>query len=62
MKTSTAIAFYGNATRLADALKVSRQAISQWGEKVPPLRAYELERLTNGKLKAVEELADSDAA
>lgn len=62
MKTSKAIDFYGNAAKLADALNVSRQAISQWGEVVPPLRAYQLERITKGQLKADEDLASHDAA
>ncbi|WP_341535959.1 Cro/CI family transcriptional regulator [Aeromonas veronii] len=31
---------------------VKTQAISQWKEKVPELRSYQIEVLTGGKLKA----------
>lgn len=59
MKTSTAINYYGNASKLADALDVSKQAISQWGDEVPRLRAFELQALTNGALKVDEPKEES---
>jgi DNA-binding transcriptional regulator YdaS (Cro superfamily) len=35
----------GNASNLAKVLGVSRQAVNQWGEYIPPLRAYQLKDL-----------------
>jgi DNA-binding transcriptional regulator YdaS (Cro superfamily) len=52
VKTQDAIEHFKSARQLAKALGIWPTAISQWGEKVPPRRAYEIERLTNGALKA----------
>jgi transcriptional repressor of cell division inhibition gene dicB len=51
MKTKQAISYFGNKLKLAKALNVSKSAISQWGDDVPELRAYQIERLTRGALK-----------
>lgn len=45
MKTAKAAQLFGNYNRMAKALGVTRQAISQWGETVPPLRAYQIEEI-----------------
>jgi DNA-binding transcriptional regulator YdaS (Cro superfamily) len=52
MKKTDAIEFFGNQVRLAKKLNIDPGAVSQWGEHVPELRAYQLERITNGKLIA----------
>ena len=52
MRTKDAILHFGNKLKLAQALEISKSAISQWGDEVPELRAYQIERLTGGKLKA----------
>lgn len=52
MKTSVAVAHFKSRQAVADALGLCKQAIHQWGEIVPPRRAYELERITGGALKA----------
>ncbi|WP_043530431.1 Cro/CI family transcriptional regulator [Litchfieldella xinjiangensis] len=53
MKTEDAIQhFGGKKIDLAKALGLSPSAITQWGETVPPLRQFQLERITDGKLKA----------
>ena len=52
MKTVDAIAFFKNKNRLAKALGITRYSVSHWGENVPALRAYQIEKLTGGKLKA----------
>lgn len=36
----------------AAGFPISQAAVSKWGDNVPPLRAYQLERITNGELKA----------
>ncbi|MEL4390664.1 Cro/CI family transcriptional regulator [Shewanella xiamenensis] len=51
MKTKDAISHFGNKLKLAEALSVTKSAISQWGADVPELRAYQIERLTHGALK-----------
>ncbi len=62
MKTKDAISFFGNKCSLARALKLSKSAISQWPDNVPELRAYQIERLTNGQLLAVPSIIHSDDA
>jgi hypothetical protein len=52
MNTADAIAHFGGIAPLAKALGVKTQAISQWKEKVPELRSYQIEVLTCGQLKA----------
>jgi len=43
MRTKDAIEEFGNSVRcLAEALGITREAIYQWGETVPALRAYEI--------------------
>jgi len=54
MKKSTAIKYFGGPKKLADALKIHPAAVSQWGDNIPELRAYQLERLTDGQLKTDE--------
>ena len=56
MKTQDAIRHFKTPSALAAALRIKRQAIPQWGERVPKLRAYELERLTGGALKMRPEM------
>ena len=45
MKTIEAINLFGNVANLAGALSISVQAVYQWGETVPPLRAYQISEL-----------------
>ena len=45
MKKETAIAFAGNANRLAKLLGINRAAITQWGQDVPPRRVDQLRTL-----------------
>ena len=45
MKTQDAINALGSAKALADVLGLTQSAISQWGENVPELRAYQLKEL-----------------
>lgn len=52
MKKSDAIEHYGTAAALARALGINKSAVSFWGDTIPKGRAYQLEVLTGGKLKA----------
>ena len=51
MKKQTVIDYYGGVAAAAKALKISDVAIYKWTDPIPKVRAYELERLTKGKLK-----------
>lgn len=61
MTKTQAIEYYGSASSLARALKVTRQSISSWSEEIPLLRQMQLEKLTRGRLKAENPL-EADAA
>ncbi|WP_017786934.1 Cro/CI family transcriptional regulator [Aeromonas dhakensis] len=52
MKTELAVDYFGTKAAIADALGIKRSAVSQWGETIPIGRAYQIEVLTGGKLKA----------
>ncbi|WP_421268588.1 Cro/CI family transcriptional regulator [Aeromonas veronii] len=52
MKTELAVDYFGTKAAIADALGIKRSAVSQWGETIPQGRAYQIEVLTDGKLKA----------
>ncbi|WP_022940084.1 Cro/CI family transcriptional regulator [Psychromonas hadalis] len=52
MKKQDAIKYFGGVGKVASELGIAHNAVSQWGEEVPIRRAFELERITNGALKA----------
>lgn len=57
-----AIKHFGNKAKLAEALGVNRSAITNWkGDLVPKVRAYELERLTKGRLRFNNDLYQKPA-
>ena len=56
MKKYDAIKRFGTQSKSAEDLNVSQAAISKWPEDIPPLRAYQIEQLTQGALKAEVEL------
>jgi transcriptional repressor of cell division inhibition gene dicB len=45
METHEAIQKAGSAVALAKLLGITRQAISQWGNDVPPARVWQLKAL-----------------
>lgn len=49
MKKSKAIELAGGKARLARLLKVTKAAVSQWGEEIPELRALQLEKMLSKK-------------
>lgn len=62
MKRQTAIDYFGSIPKLARALKITYEAVRQWGEDVPELRQYQLEKITNGTLKAGNESPSQSVA
>lgn len=52
MKKNEAIKHYGGVVQLAAALGIKPQSVSQWGDTIPQGRAYQIELLTGGQLKA----------
>lgn len=52
MKTQDAIRYFGSQAKMARALSITKQAITGWGDTVPLGRAYQIEILTEGNLKA----------
>jgi len=45
MKTQEAIERYGSKSAIARKLDITPEAVMQWGEKVPELRAYQLREI-----------------
>ena len=56
MYTETVISYFGSRNKLAKALGIRRQAIQAWGSIIPMGRAYQLENITDGKLKVKPKL------
>ncbi|WP_323951406.1 Cro/CI family transcriptional regulator [Aeromonas veronii] len=52
MQKSEVIEHFGTVTATAKALGISHVAVSKWAEQIPKGRAYQIEVLTGGKLKA----------
>ncbi len=52
MNKKIVIEHFGSITATAKALGISHVAVSKWDETIPQGRAYQIEVLTGGKLKA----------
>ncbi len=55
MRTSEAISHFGSQHKLARALGIKQGSVGKWREFPPPVRQIQLERLTNGALRAQDE-------
>lgn len=55
MTTNEAIEFFGTRAELARALDIYAGAISQWGDEPPRARQWQLQVLTEGKLKVTKD-------
>lgn len=55
MKKETVLNYFGGVTKTAEALGISKGSVSLWGEEIPQGRAYQIESLTGGLLKAMPE-------
>lgn len=51
MNKSDVISYFGTGTEVAKALGIKPSAVYQWPQEVPQLRAFQIEKLTNGALK-----------
>lgn len=49
MRTAEVIERWGSAAAVAEKLGITRQAVSLWGENVPPLRAYQIKELIDAE-------------
>ncbi len=54
MEKKRAIYYAGSAQALADLLGVTKQAVSAWGDKLPPLRVFQLRQLRPGWFRRKE--------
>lgn len=52
MKKTDVIGYFGSISATAKALGISHVAVGKWGGVIPQGRAYQIEVLTGGKLKA----------
>jgi hypothetical protein len=52
MTTDQAIKHYGTQEKLAKALGIKQGSVGEWKEYPPVLRQLQLQRITNGRLKA----------
>lgn len=53
MQKSAVLEHFGTVTATAKALGISHVAVSKWDDTIPKGRAYQIEVMTGGKLKAV---------
>lgn len=51
MKKTDVIKHFGGVVETAKALGIKSQSVSGWPEDVPELRAFQIEKITNGELK-----------
>ncbi|CTW80790.1 Cro/Cl family transcriptional regulator [Escherichia coli] len=51
MRKSDVINYFGGVCKIAEALGIKHPSVSEWPEIIPEGRAYQLEKITNGKLK-----------
>lgn len=52
MKKIDVINFFGTQEKTAAALGLKQASVSRWDEDIPVRRAFEIEHITNGALKA----------
>ena len=52
MTTQEAVDFFGGRQKLAEALGIWVSSVYQWGESPPPVRQFQIEVASKGKLKA----------
>lgn len=58
MQKKEAIEIFGSARALANAIGITEQAVSQWADIVPELRAYQIRELA----RDLSAISDDDGA
>lgn len=53
MKKQDVLNHFGGVSKTAQALSINKATVSCWGDSIPKGRAYQIEVMTGGKLKAV---------
>ena len=51
MKKLDCLGHFGSLKAIAQALKITESAVSQWGDPIPEGAAYKLQVITGGKLQ-----------
>lgn len=51
MLKSDVITHFGSNAKVAKALKIGRAAVGKWGDLIPPIRAAQLHKITDGHLR-----------
>ncbi|UXE39597.1 Cro/CI family transcriptional regulator [Raoultella ornithinolytica] len=51
MRKSEVVDFFGGVCKTASALGIKHPSVSEWPEIIPEGRAYQIEKITNGRLK-----------
>ncbi|MBH3132637.1 Cro/CI family transcriptional regulator [Serratia bockelmannii] len=51
MRKSEVISYFGGVCKTAFALGIKHPSVSEWPEIIPEVRAYQVEKITNGRLK-----------
>ncbi|MFP2768353.1 Cro/CI family transcriptional regulator [Oceanisphaera sp. KMM 10153] len=54
MKKKAAIEHFGGVVKLAEALGIKPQSVSQWPDEIPQGRAFQIELITKGSMKALQ--------
>ena len=52
MTSNQVFKHFGSKAKAADAIGIQRQSINDWGKYPPCLRQLQIEKMTNGELKA----------
>lgn len=52
MKKSDVLDYFGGVSKAAKALGITKSAVSVWREDIPYGRAFQIQLMTRGKLKA----------
>ena len=50
MRKSEVINYFGGVCKTALALGIKHPSVSEWPEIIPEVRAYQVEKITNGRL------------
>lgn len=63
MTTKEALALFDNSYRkLAEALRITEQAVRQWGDSVPELRVYQIKCVSGQVASDASTLGNTSAA